>query len=199
MFDWYDALNSWDESSVADAAAPAAAEAASTGATDMSGFYTPAKDAAGYFGNNAGGSYGDLGSGMSGLDATSMGDLFNTNANIGSGMGDAYGFGSSTPSASGSGGFLDSLGSGLGSIGEKLINPKDPLSSVAKLIGALGLIRNATGHAPSDLPKVQALFDQGKASPYKAPNTIQARAPIQARPAASFIAPTGPLSQLRKV
>jgi len=204
MFDWLDALNSWDESNVADAASAAPDMAStgdavsSTGNVDMTGFRTGAtNDAASYFGNNAGGSYGDAGSGMFGLDATSMGDIFNTNSNVGSGMGDALGYSPSSSGAlGGSGGDWSDM---LGKVGDKLINKNDPLSSVVKLIGALGLVRNATGHAPSDMGKVQALFDQGKASPYKAANTIQARAPIAARPAASFVAPTGALTAIRKV
>lgn len=199
MFDWFDALNSWDESSIVDAASSAGDAVSSTGNVDMSGFYTPAADAAEFFGNTGGGSYGDLGSGMFGLDASSMGDLFNTNANIGSGWGDALGSAASSVGALSGGSGGGDWGDMLGKIGGKLVNKDDPLSSVVKLIGALGLVRNATGKAPSDLGKTADLFNQGKDSPYKAANTIQARAPIQARPAASFIAPTGPLSQMRKV
>lgn len=196
MFDWYDALNSWDESSIADVAGEAVS---STGNVDMSGFYTPAADAAEFFGSAGGGSYGDLGSGMFGLDASSMGDLFNTNSNVGSGLGDALGNASSFAGALGGGSGGTDWMDTIGKIGSKLVNKDDPLSSVVKLIGALGLVRNATGKAPSDLGKTADLFAQGQSSPYKAANTIQARAPIQTRPAASFVAPTGPLSQMRKV
>jgi hypothetical protein len=195
MFDWYDELYG----AAGDGATQTAADAAipSGGMADMSGFNTGAtNDAAKYFGNNGSGAY-DV-PGLSSTDPSSMGDLFNTNTSIGSGLGDALGFGSQAPSGLGSGGgddWLSKLGSQLG---DKLFNKKDPLSSITGLVGALGALRSIAGKQHSDLPQVQALFDKGQQSPYKAANTIQVKPPVVGRSASQFVAPTGALSMMRK-
>jgi hypothetical protein len=76
--------------------------------------------------------------------------------------------GSSGSSGSGSsGGFLDNLFKQLGNVGSNAA--KNPLSAIASALGAYGALRNATGHAPSDLGLVDQLMQKGQAQMNSAP------------------------------
>lgn len=127
--------------------------------------------------------------------------------NVGTGLSNADMANWQMPGSSGgaaAGGNDDFMTALMDKVKKGVFNPKDPLGSIAGLVGILANLRNMKTGGHNDLGMVSNLVNQAKGDPFRQANQIPAIgsiAPVRGRPASSFIAPavTGPLSQIRKV